>query len=257
MFSGAFSITGGSADPKNNVESVFLPAGFSGPFNVTVAAANINSDGVPNEAPALDQDFALVIYNAVEAADIALGVSNTAVAIDVGARTTLTFGVTNLGPCASDRVLVTNLLPAGLGFVSAAASQGNWTNYENVAVFDLGPMQVDATALIAVEAAGVNTGWWTNTATVFSAAPDLVPINNTVSVAVFVNSAPHISVVPVIEPLEGTPAGPIEFSVWDAETPASALVLLALAADTNPVDPAGIQFSGDETNRTINCHTPA
>jgi hypothetical protein len=31
---------------------------------VLVTAANINSDGVPNEEPSLDQDFALVIYNA-------------------------------------------------------------------------------------------------------------------------------------------------------------------------------------------------
>ena len=64
VFSGANSVTGGSADAKNNVESVFIPAGVSGAFTVTVTAANINSDGVPNEAPPTDQDFALVIYNA-------------------------------------------------------------------------------------------------------------------------------------------------------------------------------------------------
>jgi hypothetical protein len=65
VFSGQYSTTGGAADNKNNVESVFLPAGTSGDFTVTVTAANINSDGVPNEAPSLDQDFALVIYNGI------------------------------------------------------------------------------------------------------------------------------------------------------------------------------------------------
>ena len=64
VFSGQFSKTGGIADARNNVESVFLPAGATGEFTVVITAANINSDGVPNEAPALDQDFALVIYNA-------------------------------------------------------------------------------------------------------------------------------------------------------------------------------------------------
>ena len=64
VFSGAYSVTGGSADFKNNVESVFLPAGVSGSFVVTVTAADINSDGVPNNAHPLDQDFAIVIYNA-------------------------------------------------------------------------------------------------------------------------------------------------------------------------------------------------
>jgi hypothetical protein len=63
VFTGAFSTTNGVADAKNNAESVFLPAGTTGAISVVVAAANINSDGVTNEAPALDQDYALVIYN--------------------------------------------------------------------------------------------------------------------------------------------------------------------------------------------------
>ncbi|HEY2083578.1 MAG TPA: S8 family serine peptidase [Verrucomicrobiae bacterium] len=67
VFKGQYSFAGGSADRKNNVENVFLPAGVTGDFTVTVTAANINSDGVPNEAPSLDQDFALVIYNATAA----------------------------------------------------------------------------------------------------------------------------------------------------------------------------------------------
>ena len=64
VFSGAYSVTGGTADYRNNVESVFLPAGASGSYVVTVTAANIKSDGVPNNTNPLDQDFALVIYNA-------------------------------------------------------------------------------------------------------------------------------------------------------------------------------------------------
>jgi hypothetical protein len=63
VFSGQFSATGGSADFRNNVESVFLPAGLSGAFQVRVIAANIAGNGVPGNATALDQDFALIIYN--------------------------------------------------------------------------------------------------------------------------------------------------------------------------------------------------
>lgn len=63
VFSGANSVAGGSADPRNNCESIFLPAGVNGDYVVTVTAANINSDGVPNDGDALDQDFALVVYN--------------------------------------------------------------------------------------------------------------------------------------------------------------------------------------------------
>ena len=64
VFNGAYSANGGSADTLDNVESVFLPAGVSGTFTITVTAANINSIGVPNSAEALEQDFALVAYNA-------------------------------------------------------------------------------------------------------------------------------------------------------------------------------------------------
>jgi hypothetical protein len=63
VFNGAFSITGGSADPYDNVESVFLPAGVSGNFTVTISAASINSIGVPGAAGSVNQDFALVVYN--------------------------------------------------------------------------------------------------------------------------------------------------------------------------------------------------
>lgn len=66
VFSGAFSTTGGSADARNNVESVFLPAGVSGNFTVRVRATNIAGDGVPNVGDSTDQDFALVVYNATQ-----------------------------------------------------------------------------------------------------------------------------------------------------------------------------------------------
>jgi len=64
VFKGAYSTTNGTADTVNNIESVFLPAGVSGPFSVTITAANINSVGVPNAQDDVNQDFALVVYNA-------------------------------------------------------------------------------------------------------------------------------------------------------------------------------------------------
>jgi len=79
VFTGGWSIAGGTADSRNNVEAVFLPSGTTGAFTVTVTATNINSDGVPNNGSALDQDFALVIYNGCSAtASTPSGVSATA-----------------------------------------------------------------------------------------------------------------------------------------------------------------------------------
>ena len=57
-----FSIPGGAADYKNNSEGIFLQAVPSGTFEITVTAANISGDGVPNVGDQTDQDFALVLY---------------------------------------------------------------------------------------------------------------------------------------------------------------------------------------------------
>ncbi|AEP12572.1 S8 family serine peptidase [Chloracidobacterium thermophilum] len=66
-FSGANSIPGGAFDRLNNVESVFLPAGSypaGTPVIIQVSAFNIAGDGVPGDGDLLDQDYALVVYNA-------------------------------------------------------------------------------------------------------------------------------------------------------------------------------------------------
>ncbi|HVM62689.1 MAG TPA: S8 family serine peptidase [Verrucomicrobiae bacterium] len=63
VFSGSHSVAGGKVDHLNNVESVYLPAGFAGDFTITVTADNINSDAL-NTGSGVSQDFALVAYNA-------------------------------------------------------------------------------------------------------------------------------------------------------------------------------------------------
>jgi hypothetical protein len=68
VFTGAFSVTGGTADIRNNAESVFIPAGVTGPVVITVKATNIAGDGVPGNGQPLDQDYALVVYNVSETA---------------------------------------------------------------------------------------------------------------------------------------------------------------------------------------------
>lgn len=63
QFNGAVSVEGGTADPVNNLESVWAPAGASGDFTVRVVGANVTGDGIPGNSDSTDQDFALVIYN--------------------------------------------------------------------------------------------------------------------------------------------------------------------------------------------------
>ena len=112
VFSGPSSIVGGSADPRNNVESVFLPAGVTGPFAVIVTAANINSNGVPNNGSALDQDFALVVNNAVAGTLPVLAVQSAAVtdsdpAIDPNECHDLSLTLKNWGTAVATNVVAT------------------------------------------------------------------------------------------------------------------------------------------------------
>lgn len=70
VFEGAHSVEGGAKDSRNNLESVFLPAGSVSAgslVTISVRAANIAGDGVPGVGDTTDQDFALVVYNAASA----------------------------------------------------------------------------------------------------------------------------------------------------------------------------------------------
>ncbi len=134
VFSGATSVEGGTADSRDNVESVFLPAGLTGTYSVRVRAANINSDGVPNVGGSLDQDFALVIYNAdaaqvprVSMAGSAIVAENCAPGngvIDSGETVTVTFSLQNTGLADTTNLVATLLATNGVVLPSAAQVYG-------------------------------------------------------------------------------------------------------------------------------------
>lgn len=75
---GGLSATGGTADARNNVESVFLPAGVSGNFTVTISAANI-AGRADATVGGNNQDFALVVYNAQPASAPIVGLGTPVV----------------------------------------------------------------------------------------------------------------------------------------------------------------------------------
>jgi subtilisin-like proprotein convertase family protein len=134
VFNGPSSVAGGSADPRNNAESVWLPAGTQGPFAVIVTAANINSNGVPNNASALDQDFALVVYNAVAANLPVLATQSVAV---VGGN-----GAIDPNECSDVDVVLKNWGTAtatGVFATLATSTQGVGLSQAGAAYPDLAP----------------------------------------------------------------------------------------------------------------------
>ena len=114
------------------MESVFLPAGLSGPFSVRVVATNIAGDGVPGVGGALDQDYALVVSNAT-AVPQPVVVAGTATvvadscgsgngALDPGEAATVSLCLQNVGSADTTNAVAT-LLPTG-GVTSPGAPQG-------------------------------------------------------------------------------------------------------------------------------------
>ena len=134
VFGGPWSTNGGCADSTNNAESVFLPPGTCGSFVVRVVAANINSDGVPGSGHLADQDFALVIYNAIpapgpfiEAASAAVLVEScipTNGVIDPGETVMVNFALKNTGTGSASNLVATLLPGDGVAGPSDAQSYG-------------------------------------------------------------------------------------------------------------------------------------
>ena len=133
MFSGAYSTIGGTADAKNNVESVFLPTNTTGSFTVTITAANLNSDGITNGGSVLEQDFALVIYNAAQAVVPVIAMSSTLVTegcyptngvIDPGETVTVNFALKNVGTANTTNLVATLLAANGVTSPSAPQTYG-------------------------------------------------------------------------------------------------------------------------------------
>ncbi len=131
VFSGAFSATGGTADTRNNVESVVIPAGVSGTFVIKVKATNIAGDGVPGDANLLDQDFALITYNGTESPLPAITGGTTTVTAenflpanstpDPAESVTVDFPMLNIG-LANTTSLVATLMSSG-GITPVTTSQ--------------------------------------------------------------------------------------------------------------------------------------
>jgi uncharacterized repeat protein (TIGR01451 family) len=99
---------------------------------------------------------------------------------NVGDTITFTVTLTNGGPADATGVQVTDLLPAGLTFVSATVSQGTYTS--GTGLWDVGALANGAQATLAIQAAVVSPAARTNTATISDADQfDPNDANNTAS----------------------------------------------------------------------------
>ena len=94
-FTSGVSSTGGTADRRNNVENVYLPAGTTA-VTFTVRAQALSGDGVPNVGDATDQDFAIVCSNCIEAATFTMNASSAEASLCAGSTLTRPINIGNI-----------------------------------------------------------------------------------------------------------------------------------------------------------------
>ena len=187
VFSGATSTAGGAPDGKNNVESVFLPAGVSGNFLVTVRATNIAGDGLPGNADPTDQDFALVIYNANATTPDSpiIGISPTSLNFKTAA------GV--------------NPAPQTVNIDNIGADTLNWEASDDASWLTLSPTSGAAPSLLtaAVNASGLSIGTYHATITIRSTNAFNSPVSVSVTLMVLPVFEVNPSSLDIIAPLGG------------------------------------------------------
>ena len=134
VFSGAFSATGGIADTRNNVESVFIPAGVTGSFVIKVKATNIAGDGVPGNADpstrtspsssTTEPSRRLPVISGGATAITAESCSLPNNAIDPGETVTLNFDLTNIGTANTTNLVATMQATGGVTAPSGPQNYG-------------------------------------------------------------------------------------------------------------------------------------
>ena len=130
-----------------------------------------------------------------------LSVTNSANSILVSNSLTYTINVTNLTGVLLADAQVTNLLPASVQFVSASPSQGSYTNYGSVVVFDLGQFFNNEIAFLTLTVQPTAIGLITNTVTVTS-----ISVINTASTNVVI----QVTNAVIQADLGVTIAGPVQ-----------------------------------------------
>src|SRR5439155_11434455 len=109
--------------------------------------------------------------------------------IGLNVQRSYTIEVTNHGPSTATAVRLTDSLPAGVHFVTAVASQGNWTYSDGVVLDELGDLASGATATLTLSMVPTQLeGPFRFSSTVVSAVLDQNNANNSVNVDTYVRT---------------------------------------------------------------------
>ena len=217
-----------------------------GPATNTVVALSYG----PDENPA---DNTVKVTTTVNtSADLALTLLASPALVVLSNNVTYTLTVTNRGPSAAPGSYLTNVLPAGVTFVSATPSQGSCSQAGGRVACSFLNLAVTAGVSVTIVGRAEVSGFLTNRANAISTAIDPVASNSLATATVKANAAPTIQAIASPRTIdEDTVLSQIAFSVGDAETPATSLELTAASSNPAVVPVGNIVFTGSGANRFV------
>ncbi len=197
--------------------------------NVGTGGSSINDSAAITAAAQIDPNTSnnsASVSITVASADLGVSMSVNNPTPKEGDTLIYTVTVTNYGPSATMSVQVTDLLPAGETFVSAAATKGVYTS--GTGIWAVGNLAVSGSATLSLTVtvnAGTGGGTITNSATLSAfALPDPNPANNATSVTFMVAFPPTATYTPTRTPTRTptpskTPLPTFTFTPTPSKTP--------------------------------------
>lgn len=127
------------------------------------------------------------------AANVDLVITNgdTPDPVRLGNNLTYTLVVTNKGPSQALNVVVTDVLPVGIDFLSCAPSQGNYGHDAGTVTCTLGALAKGARATVTIVASPSQVGVFTNQVSIQTDDTDTNTANNRASAVTTVSAANH------------------------------------------------------------------
>lgn len=174
----------GCAEASGVVSCSFenLAGGSSAAVQIAVSAtqAGTFTNTATVTAPAFDPDLSnntVVETTSVteQSADLSVVQSDTPDPVAVGEMVTYQITITNAGPDAAENVVLTEVLPDGLSYVSDDAG---CTELDGTVTCALGTLASGTSLIVQITASADQAGSWTNTASVSSDASDPNPSDN-------------------------------------------------------------------------------
>jgi uncharacterized repeat protein (TIGR01451 family) len=170
-----------------SVQIKVTPQSTGSLINTASASSGVNDPNAANNS-------ATAATTVNPAADLSLTKSDSPDPVLQGQELTYSLAASNLGPSAATGVVVSDTLPAGVAFVSAAASQGTCTHNSGVVTCTPGTVANGASATITIKVTPPSTGSIGNTASVSSATGDPNSANNSASATTTVNPVADLSI---------------------------------------------------------------